>query len=184
LNTIETGVALYRTNSKRGIVSAGENIAAIDEALKAAKDLELALRPFTDGNTGVGAETFHELKSSASCLWVAITAFNAKASHRKRELRKLGRLGAEHGPLGALCAWLRLLFKVAEEGRHDGLSRNSKKRLRAFALAVFEASGIPCEDYHCHPARLDKLFGLPEANDSQTQSFVEQLRREIGELVR
>ena len=179
LQMIEAGVARYRTQSERGIVSAGENIAAIDEALKAAKHLERALRPFTDGNTGVGEKTFHELKPSASGLWVAITVFNAKASHRKGELRRLGRLGVEHGPLGQLCALLHLLFKVAEEGRHDG--GNSKSRLRTFALAVFEASDIPCEDYHFHPARMDSLFGPPVLDDLQTQ-FVEQLRREIEEL--
>jgi hypothetical protein len=56
-------------------------------------------------------------------------------------------------------------------------------RLGVFTRAVLEAAGIPCEDYHTHPARMDKLFRLAIPDGLETQQYVEQLRLEIQKLI-
>jgi hypothetical protein len=48
IQTIEHGIARYKTLSELPAASVGQNIAAINEALKLASELEPALRRFTD----------------------------------------------------------------------------------------------------------------------------------------
>jgi hypothetical protein len=177
---IEEGVSRYRARLKVGPVSAGENIAAIDEALGLADKLEKSLSRFTDAHSGIGEKTAHALNQPATDAVIAIKVFCANAQARKGELRDLGRLGPESGPLGGLCAWLKLTFETVQ--RSTGRDLNGKTQLRVFARAVFKAAGIPCEKYYCHPHRMDKLFRLTVPDGNETREFIRQLSLEIKDM--
>jgi hypothetical protein len=180
---IEHGIALYKTlSSLPHQATIGENIAAIDEALKAADKFEKTLRRFTDTErSGAGAGTFHNLYPYAGICLVAVNEFRAVARVGKKELRQTGRLGSEHGPLGALGRWLRLVFDVTEEVKQAN-PENKVERLRAFGRAVFEVADIPCHDYYAHPSRMDPLFN-GRVPDGRMRPPAE-LRQEIAQMLR
>jgi hypothetical protein len=179
---IEHGIALYKTLSSLPTAAVGQNIAAIDEALKAADKFEKTLRRFTDTwRSGVGASTFHNLYPYAGICLVAMNEFRAVARVGKKELRQTGRRGPEHGPLGALGRWLRLVFDVTEEVKQAN-PENKVERLRAFGRAVFEVADIPCHDYYAHPSRMDPLFN-GRVPDGLMRPPAE-LRQEIAQMLR
>jgi hypothetical protein len=180
---IEHGIALYKTvSSLPHHATIGENIAAIDEALKAADKFETTLRRFTDTErSGVGAGTFHNLYPYAGICLVAMNEFRAAAEVQEKKLRQTGRLGPEHGPLGALGRWLRLVFDATEEVKQSS-PKNKVERLRAFGRAVFEVANIPCHDYYAHPSRMDPLFN-GRVPDGLMRPPAE-LRQEIAQMLR
>jgi hypothetical protein len=150
---LEEKIAICKTQSDLPNVTVGENIAAIDESLKLGDDLEKSLRRFTDPNSGIGGNTFHALNPSANEALAAINRFRAEANARKKELRDIGTLGIEHGPLGGLCAWIQLAFDAVQRATKDDM-----RKLHDFAFAVVEAAGIDCEKYREHPGRMKRLF--------------------------
>jgi hypothetical protein len=164
------------------LVTVGGNIAAIDGALIALDKAEKALRHFTDvSRSGAGSKTVHALSPSACEVLASFGQFRTEAQARKKELRQYKRFGAEHGPLGGLCAWVRFLFKTVQEAKE---AEPKKGQLRTFALAVLQAADIPCGDYYNHPRRMDKLFTPTIPDDQQTQLLSDQLRREIEVMLR
>jgi hypothetical protein len=173
VRTLEAGIARYKMQSRLPFVTVGKNVAAINEALEALDAAEKALRPFRDtSHSGVGSKTVHALNSSACEVHASIRKFRIEAQARREELRRYKRFGAEHGPLGGLCALVRFVFEIVQEARE---AEPKKKLLRTFALAVLQAADIPCDDYHIHPSRMDKLF-TPEIRDDK---FAAQLHKEI-----
>jgi hypothetical protein len=173
VRTLEAGIARYKMQSRLPFVTVGENVAAIDEALKTFDATEKALRPFWDAShSGVGSKTVHALNPSACEVLAAIRKFRIDAQARKEELRRYKRFGAEHGPLGGLCALVRFLFEIVQKARE---AEPKNELLRTFARAVLEAADISCDDYHIHPSRMDKLF-TPEIRDDK---FAAQLHQEI-----
>jgi hypothetical protein len=158
-------------------VTLGENIAAINGALLALDKAEKALRHFTDvSRSGVGSRTVHALNPSACEVLASFDKFRTEAQARKKELGQCTRFGAEHGPLGGLCAWIRVIFETVQEAK---ATKPEKGQLRNFARAVFEAAGILCDDYQEHPRRMDKLFTQTTPDNQQTQLFSAQVRQEI-----
>jgi hypothetical protein len=116
------------------------------------------------------------LNAPACEVNASIRKFRIEAQARKEELRRYKRFGAEHGPLGGLCALVRRLFEIVQEARK---AEPKKDLLRTFARAVLEAAGIPCGDYYDHPSRMDKLFTPKMPDGPQTQLFTARLRQEI-----
>jgi hypothetical protein len=177
LNFIEMSIARCKAQSKFSTVSKGENIAAIEEALNHANKLEKSLLRFTDEHGSVGEKTLHRLNPSAIAVLVALNKFRDNAKARRKELKSIKLFNVADGPLGPLCAVLKLSFETVQLAK--GLNPNEKGKLRNFTRAVLEAAGTPCEDYYEHPRRMDKLFRLPVSDDSQTQQFVKDLILEI-----
>jgi hypothetical protein len=174
--TIELAISVYKTHIRRP-VTAGGNIAAINEALREADRLEKALSRFTDvRRSGVGAKTFQALSPSARELQVSIRKFRADASARKEELQRNGRLGAEHGPIAVLCGHIKFLHDAARGGPECAEKR---KQLREFALSVFKAAGIPRRHYYEHPSRLDKFFPAKIQDDP---SLAAKLRQDLSSV--
>jgi hypothetical protein len=174
---IEWAIAVYKMQSSLPFVTVGENVAAINEALRAADVFEKTLRPFTDTRRSrVGSKTVHALNPSAGEALASIGKFRAEAQARKEELRQYKRFGAEHGALGALGGYIRFLHDIVRGNSEAG---PKQKLLRTFALSVFEAAGIPCGDYYDHPSRMDKLFTPKMPDGPQTQLFTVRLRQEI-----
>lgn len=178
---IEHGIALYKMLSSLPAKTVGQNIAAIDEALKGADKFETALRRFADIESGVGAGTFQFLNPFASICLVAMNDFRVAAQAKKQELRQVRRL--RPAPLGGLCAWLRLPFDATEEVKQNN-SGNKVERLRAFGRAVFEVADIPCHDYYAHPSRMDQLFTCPLPDGLQRPPSPAELRQEIAQMLR
>jgi hypothetical protein len=177
---IEHGIALYKTLSSLPAKTVGQNIAAINEARKAADKFEKTLRRFTDiWRSGVGAGTFNTLNPYAGICLVAMNEFRAAAEVQEKKLRQTGRLGP--APLGGLGAWLRLVFDATEEVKQDN-PENKVERLRAFGRAVFEVADIPCHDYYVHPSRMDPLFNCPLPDGLMRPPA--ELRQEIAQMLR
>jgi hypothetical protein len=176
---IEHGIALYKILSPFPVITKGQNIAAIDEALKAADKFETTLRRFTDIESGVGAGVFHFLNPFASVCLAAMRVFCDAGQVKKKELRQTGRL-PKHIYLGGLCAWLRLVFDATEEVKRNDPATKIQ-RLRALARTVFEVADIPCHDYYDHPSRMDPLFNCP-LPDGRLRPPAE-LRQEIAQML-
>jgi hypothetical protein len=167
-STLEAAISRYKAQSRLPLVTAGQNIAAIDVALSAADKFEASLRCFADlEHSGVGAKTAVPLSRPASEAITCIREFRAVAQSRKRELLTLSRrrLGAEHGPLGGLCSLIRFVFESAGHAPRKLRDREARTTLHDFALAVLEAAKIPHGDYFDHKARLDKLFSMSLQDD-------------------
>jgi hypothetical protein len=168
-STLEAAISLYRAQSSLPFVTAGQNIAAIDAALSDADKFESSLRRFTEKYSGVGAKTAAALNRPASEILSGIRKFRVAAQSRKGELLALGRLGAEHGPLGTLCSTIRFVFESV--GKWPG-------KLHDFALAVLEAARVPHGVDCDHMTRLDKLFSM----ESRDDLLANRLRAEIDSL--
>jgi hypothetical protein len=86
---------------------------------------------FTDArHSGVGRKTVLALNAPACEVNASIRKFRIEAQARKEELRRYKRFGAEHGPLGGLCALVRRLFEIVQEARK---AEPKKDLLRTFA---------------------------------------------------
>jgi hypothetical protein len=97
--TIELAISVYKTHIRRS-VTAGENIAAIDEALREADRLEKALSRFTDvRRSGVGDKTFRALSASARELQCRFA--NSESPHRlgKKSYSTMGGSAPSMAPL-------------------------------------------------------------------------------------
>jgi hypothetical protein len=182
VQTLEVRIGLYKMQSDLPFVTVGENIAAIDGALIVLDKAQKALRHFTDVNrSGVGSKTVHALNPSACEVLASFGNFRAEAQARKKELEEIKRFGVEHGPLGTLCAWVRVIFETVQEAKK---ARAKKTQLRTFARAVLHAAGIPCDTYCEKPRRMDRLFTPIVPDTVQTQQYITRLRQEIQELLR
>jgi hypothetical protein len=164
---LEGGIARYRVQSRLPLVTAGQSIAAIDEALEALDAAEKSLCRFTDTvRSGVGMRTVGALNPSACEIVASIRKFRHESAARKDELRKLPRLGEAHGALGWLGSLVRFVFEAVHKADEDDetAALAHKKQLRKFTLRVFEAAGIRCGRFRWHRSRLDKFLGpvIPE----------------------
>jgi hypothetical protein len=114
-STLEEAISRFKAQSRVPFVTAGQNIAALDVALSAAAGFEASLRPFVDLKcSGVGDKTSKALNPTALEALSSLRKFRTDAQSRKEKLLTLGRLGAEHGPLGGLCSLAKFVFAAPQ----------------------------------------------------------------------